>query len=83
MSGRDPAALAWEALQILWLDRATSRLPIILSLPEASEDVTAHLRGKRCILLPPALLAETLLATLATVVDGPPASRPTAGAGLG
>jgi CheY-like chemotaxis protein len=80
MSRRDPAVVAWDALQILWLDRQSSHLPIILSLPEASEETAARLRGKRCTLLPAALLAETLLATLATVIDGP---RPTAGASLG
>src|SRR5262245_23063857 len=51
VSRREPSALAWDALQILWLDRETSRLPIILSLPDTSEDVAVRLRGKRCILL--------------------------------
>ena len=83
MSRRDPAVFAWDALQILWLDRHSSHLPIILSLPEASEETAARLRGKRCTLLPAALLAETLLATLATVIDGPPPARPTAGISLG
>jgi DNA-binding NtrC family response regulator len=83
VSRRAPAAFAWDALQILWLDRQTSRLPIILSLPEASEEVAARLRGKRCIMLPTALLADMLLETLAIVIERPPSARPTAGAGLG
>lgn len=65
----------WKVLQLLWLNRATEHIPVLLCVPEAHmvrAEVT-RLTAKGCVVLPKPFTADELLAKVVTVV-GPPMS---------